>query len=115
MPQNECLTAQDWLARFQRNEGRFNGCSEYPSEFSHILSLSTSPNSHAITSSTGSDDEEEGLSIQALRALGDALAHNQPIADINLHGKQLTDEHLAAFVDGLATNQHLRIVGLGGL
>lgn len=32
-PQNECLTAQDWLARFQRNEGRFNGCSEYPSEF----------------------------------------------------------------------------------
>lgn len=41
MPQNECLTAQDWLARFQRNEGRFNGCSEYPSESSEPLQSST--------------------------------------------------------------------------
>ena len=63
----------------------------------------------------GSDDEDEGLSIAALRALGEALAQNQPLADLDLHGKQLTDEHLAAFVDGLAANQHLRIVGLGGL
>lgn len=62
----------------------------------------------------GSDDEDEGLSIAALRALGEALAQNQPLADLDLHGKQLTDEHLAAFVDGLAANQHLRIVGLGG-
>ena len=61
----------------------------------------------------GSDDEDRTISVRALKAMGEALSKNEAIEDISLYNKELTDEHINAFVAGVAVNQHLRTINLG--
>ena len=64
---------------------------------------------------TGSDDEDRTISVRALKAMGEALSKNEPIEDISLYGKELTDEHILAFVAGVAANQHIKTINLGSM
>ena len=63
----------------------------------------------------GSDDEDSTVSVRAIKALGEALTHNEPLEDITLCRKELSDDHILAFAEGIAANQHIRLINIASL